>query len=162
MLSCNRNCVHSDQYDFQQVHSVVACLLKCTNDWYLSIYRGKFTVMTFINLKKAFDTIGHHIPLDKMQYSGIDGLEHQWSRSCLHNLKQCCRVDDVISDTIAISTGVPQGFFLGPSLSFLYINDLPFTLSKAHATMYANAFYIILVVKIEEINTCLLREIIAK
>ena len=52
-----------------------SCLLNCTNDWYVNIDRGKFTVMIFIDLKKDFDTVNHQILLNKMRnrpfsYSG--------------------------------------------------------------------------------------------
>ena len=69
--------LYSDQYGFRHLHSVVSCLLKCTNDWYFNIDRGKCTAMIFIDLKKAFDTVDHKILLDKMHHYGIDGLEHQ-------------------------------------------------------------------------------------
>ena len=32
--------LYSDQYGFRHLHSVVSCLLKCTNDWYFNIDRG--------------------------------------------------------------------------------------------------------------------------
>ena len=70
-----------DQYGFRNLHSVVSCLLNCTNDWYVNIDRGKFTTMIFIDLKKAFDTVDHQILLNKMHNYGIDGLEHQWFSS---------------------------------------------------------------------------------
>ena len=33
--------LYSDQNSFRHLHSVVSCLLKCTNDWYFNIDRGK-------------------------------------------------------------------------------------------------------------------------
>ena len=89
-----------------------------------------------------------------MQHYGIDGLQHQWFSSYHHNRRQCCRENGVTSDTIAISIGVPQGSCLGPLLFLLYIKDLPFALSKAQATMYADDTAISFSSdKIEEINT---------
>ena len=51
--------LYSGQYGFRQLHSVVACLLKCTYKCYLSIDRDKSTMTIFIYLAKAFDTIHH-------------------------------------------------------------------------------------------------------
>ena len=57
-LDSNKD-LFKDQYGFRNLHSVVSCLLNCTNDWYVNIDRGKFTAMIFIDLKKAFDTVDH-------------------------------------------------------------------------------------------------------
>ena len=32
--------LYSDQYGFRQLHSVLACLLKCTYDWYSNTHQG--------------------------------------------------------------------------------------------------------------------------
>ena len=63
--------LYSDQYGFRQLHSVVACLLKCTNDWCLNIDRGKFTAMIFIDLKKTFDTVDLLFFLIKCSIMGL-------------------------------------------------------------------------------------------
>ena len=145
--------LYSDQYGFRQLHSVVACLLKCT-DWYLNMDRREFTAMIFIDLKKAFDTVDHFIFLDKMQHYVIGGLEHKWFSSYLSNRRQCCTVNGVPSDATAIRIGVPQGSCLGPLLFSYYINYLPFALSTAHAAMCAdNTAISFSSNSIEEINT---------
>ena len=94
--------------------------------------------MIFINLRKALDTVDHHILLNKMRYYGIDGVEHQWFSSYLDNRRQFCRVNGISSDPALIETRVPQGSCLGPLLFLIYINDLPFALKRAKATMYAD------------------------
>ena len=95
--------------------------------------------MIFIDiLKKAFGKGDHEILFDKMYHYGIDGLEHQWFSSYLHNRRQCCKVNGVTSNTAEINVVVPQGSCLGPLLFLLFINDLPSALRKAQATMYAN------------------------
>ena len=94
--------------------------------------------MIFIDLKKAFDTVDHQILLNKMRDYGIDGLEHQWFSSYLDNRRQFCKLNGVCSDPAEISIGVPQASCLGPLLFLIYINDLPFVLKRAKATMYAD------------------------
>ena len=128
----------SHQSGFRSLHSVVTCLLKGTNDWYIDIDNGRYTAMIFIDLKKAFDTVDHQILLDKMQFYGITGRAHKWFSSYLDYRKQYCRVNGATSSIENIDIGVPQGSCLGPLLFLLYINDLPFALKKAKATMYAD------------------------
>ncbi len=67
----NNKLLYSKQSGFRLLHSVLSCLLKCTNDWYLNIDRGEFTSITFIDLKKAFDTVNHEILLKKIYFYGI-------------------------------------------------------------------------------------------
>ena len=69
------NFICLQQSGFRSLHSVVTYLLKCTNDWYVNIDKGKFTAMILIDLKKAFDTVDHGILVDKMKFYGISGIE---------------------------------------------------------------------------------------
>ena len=66
------------QSSFRKLHSVLTCLLKCTDDWYLNIDSGKYTSVTFNDLKKAFDTVNHDFLLKKLELYGARNKELGW------------------------------------------------------------------------------------
>ena len=71
----------SQQSSFRLLHSVLTCLLKCTNDWYLNLENSEYTAVTFIDLKKAFDTVNHDILIQKLEHYGVKNKEICWFRS---------------------------------------------------------------------------------
>ena len=75
--------IFSDQSGFRAPHSVLTSLFKYTNDWYLNIDKGKYTVVVYKDFKKAFDTVDHDILLRKLNLCGIKGKEPNWFRSYL-------------------------------------------------------------------------------
>ena len=112
----SQNLIHSGQSGFRSFHSVLTCLLKCTNDWYLNMEKGRYASVSFIDIKKAFDTVDHQILLNKLKVYGISGKEMTWFESYLGNRKQYCRVYGQISDLQPNKLGVPQGSCSGPLL----------------------------------------------
>ena len=68
---------------------------------------------------------------------GITGHAHKWFSSYLDR-KQYCRGNGTTSSIENIDIGGPHGSCLGPLLFLLYMNDLPFALKNAKATIYAD------------------------
>ena len=116
-----KNLIYSDQYGFQSFHSVLASLLKCTNDWYLNMDKGQYTSVTFVGLQKAFSTVDHQILLNKLKMYGLVCKEITWLEAYLGNRTQRCRINGQTSELQHVKLGVPQGSCLGPLLCLIYI-----------------------------------------
>ena len=129
--------LYSHQSSFRRLHSVLTCLLKCTNDWYLNTENGKYTLVTFIDLKKAFDTVNHEILVKRLQIYGIRGKELLWFKSYLSHRKQCCKVSGKLFEVGEVTCRVPQGSCLGLLLFIIYLNDLPLSIKHLQVNMYA-------------------------
>ena len=78
-----------------------------------------------MDFSKAFDNVPHQRLLKKLHHSGITGSLLSWMENFLTRRTQRVVLDGVTSDSVYVSSGVPQGTVLGPAMFLLYIDDLP-------------------------------------
>ena len=73
------------------------------------------TVIIFLDLSAAFDTLNHEKLLQILETElGITGVALQWFKSFLVNRTVRVKVNDQYSDSKQVRCGTPQGSVLGP------------------------------------------------
>ena len=111
------------QYGFRAGHSTKHAVTYVITMAYDNINDKKFTGVSFLDIKKAFDTVDHDILINKLEHYGIRGTANDLFKSYLLQRKQFIVIDEQSSTLYPIKWGVPQGSTLG-LLFILYINDL--------------------------------------
>ena len=129
---------YEGQYGFREKHSTELANMKLLERVLSAPNDKKLPVSIFMDLSKAFDTLDHKILMNKSKYYGINWTPLCWFMSYLSNRTQYVEINNVISSSSTISTGVPQGSILGPLLFFIYMNDLPCASNLFHSILYAD------------------------
>ena len=119
----SNNILYEHQYGFRKGHSTNHAVITLVERMAKALDTGKIVVGVYLDIRKAFDAIDHHILLRKLYSLGIRGNLYTWIMSYLTNRSQFVMYNNSKSETKFITHGVPQGSILGPLFFIVFMND---------------------------------------
>ena len=76
-----------------------------------------------LDYSKAFDSVNHHILLQKLHEAGSPAILTRWVAAFLLNRKQRVRIGDQYSSLLTLNGGTPQGTLFGPLSFIVHLGD---------------------------------------
>ena len=141
-LSCHINSFNFlpiFQSAYRELHSVESALCRVHSDLISDLASGNCAMMILLDLSAAFDTIDRDLLLADLNDLGIRGEALSWVRSYLQDRHFCVVINDVVSDSVEMKHGVPQGTILGPFLFAVYVTSLQFLLNEFDVSFHCYA-----------------------
>ena len=131
------NKLHSSkQYAYKSEHSAEMLMTKVTNDLLIACDRKTPTLVMFLDLSAAFDTVDQDKLLQILHDDiGVRGVALKWFDSFLRGRTQKVKIGDEYSAEEELPFGVAQGSILGPKLFNIYTKPFPSQLKVISVTV---------------------------
>lgn len=116
--------IDKQQFGFVSKSSTTSACSQLISGIQHDLDKGEQVICLFIDIRKAFDCVDHHLLLHKLRLLGLNDKTFKIFESFLVNRVQYVRINDKDSQTLQIKAGVPQGAILSPTLFNFFINDI--------------------------------------
>lgn len=120
----SQSILNENQHGFRAKRSCESQLLMTTNEIAKWMNNNVQVDIAILDFAKAFDKVAHKRLSLKLKYYGIDGTTRTWIDSFLRKRVQRVVVDGEVSKSSHVTSGVPQGTGIGPTLFLVFINDI--------------------------------------
>lgn len=152
LIKCFEKIIRNAVYKFLEVHNLLnpnqhgfrvmmSCLSQLLDhfDLLLEILQSNNNAdVVYLDFRKAFDVVDHHILLRKLKKLGITGKIGKWIHQFLNDRSQYVNVAGSKSKTEPVISGVPQGSVLGPLLFLIMIGDIDHELIQTIIRTFAD------------------------
>ena len=113
------------QCGFRRGRSTLDVLLRLEHCIRHAQSASEICLVVYVDLKAAFDKVWVDGLLYKLAKAGICGAMSRWLHAYLTSRTSRVRVNGVLSDSLPLLAGVPQGSVLSPLLFNLMLMDVP-------------------------------------
>ena len=118
------NLLSNQQHGFVPKKSTSTAVFEMLKYVYQNWNSKLYTICTFIDFSRGFDSIDHKILLNKLKLYGFDGVSLKFMHSYLDSRPQYTIVNGQKSNSCKVTYGIAQGSILGPLIYILYANDV--------------------------------------
>ena len=127
-----RNSLHEgSQFAYKTHHNTELMMLGVTDEVLRGFDNNQATVIIFLDLSAAFDTIDVEKLLSIMYDEiGLGGTVLKWFRSFLQGRSQRVKIENEYSESMEVPCGAPQGSVLGPKCFNINVRSQPLVFKK--------------------------------